>query len=128
MSPTAPVSMTTNMWETYPPQATEDQLEYLAQTVKDWTIYNSLTVRPNPAFVSDESNPNHVLATNAPVTLYPSPFPRRLFEQAQSLQKAYNELYATIASDEAWLGEIMKEYVSRLLVLLSMLPIKEDSR
>lgn len=100
------------MWETYPPQASEDQLEYLAQTVKDWAIYNSLTVRPNPAFVSDESNPNHVLATNAPVTLYPSPFPRRPFELAQSLQKAYNELYAAIASDEAWLGEIMKEYVS----------------
>lgn len=99
------------MWESFPPQATEEQLEYLVQTVKDWTIFHGLTVRPNPAFVSNETNPNHVLATNAPVTLYPSPFPCKLFQQAQQLQKTYNELYAAIANDEEWLGEIMKEYV-----------------
>lgn len=100
------------MWDTYPPQGTAEQLEYLVQTVKDWTVYNGLAVRPNPTFVSAESNANRVLATNAPVTLYPSPFPRTCFEQAQKLQKTYNALYAAIASDEEWLGEIMKEYVS----------------
>lgn len=109
------------MWESFPPQATEEQLEYLVQTVKDWTIFNGLTVRPNPAFISNENNPNHVLATNAPVTLYPSPFPRTCFRQAQALQTVYNELYAAIASDEEWLGEIMKEYVSHP-VLLSLSP------
>lgn len=103
----------TSIWDTYPPQASEEQLAYLAQTVKDWTIFNGLTVRPNPSFVNEESNPNHVLATNAPVTLYPSPFPRKCFVQARELQKVYNELYAAIASDEEWLGEIMKEYVAR---------------
>lgn len=105
--------MAASIWDEYPPQAAEEQLEYLAQTVKDWTIFNGLTVRPNPSFISEDSNPNHVLATNAPVTLYPSPFPRECFKQAQELQKVYNELYAAIASDEEWLGEIMKEYVSR---------------
>lgn len=113
------------MWESFPPQATEEQLEYLVQTVKDWTIFNGLTVRPNPSFVSNESNPNHVLATNAPVTLFPSPFPRRCFQQAQELQDVYNELYAAIASDEEWLGEIMKEYVSRpTLPLTTSEPLK----
>lgn len=102
--------MTTSVWDTYPPHASEDQLEYLAQTVKDWTIFHGLSVRPNPSFVNEDSNPNHVLATNAPVTLYPSPFPRKCFQQAQSLQKVYNDLYAAIASDEEWLGGIMKEY------------------
>lgn len=105
--------MANSIWESYPPKATDDQLEYLAQKVKDWTIFNGLTVRPNPSFIKDETNPNHVLATNAPVTLYPSPFPRKCFEQAQCLQKVYNELYAAIASAEEWLSEIMKEYVSR---------------
>lgn len=104
--------MSSSMWESFPPQATEEQLDYLVQTVKDWTIFHGLTVRPNPSFIGDESNPNHVLATNAPVTLYPSPYPQRCFRQAQQLQKAYNELYAAITSDEEWLGEIMKEYVS----------------
>lgn len=106
--------MAATIWDSYPPEATQEQLEYLAQTVKDWTIFNGLTVRPNPSFVSKESNPNHVLATNAPVTLYPSPFPQKCFDQAQSLQKDYNELYAAIASDEEWLERTMKEYVISL--------------
>lgn len=101
--------MSSNIWSDYPPAATEDQLAYLVQKVKDWTIFNGLTVRPNPALVGEETNPNHVLATNAPVTLYPSPFPKRQFELAQQLQTTYNELYAAIASDETWLSEIMKE-------------------
>jgi len=105
--------MENSIWESYPPEVSDDQFEYLVQTAKDWTIFNGLAVRPNPAIVSEESNSNHVLATNAPVTLYPSPFPRKCFEQAQILQKIYNELYAAIASDEQWLGEIMKEYVSQ---------------
>lgn len=109
--------MAENIWDSYPPQTTEEQVEYVAQTVKDWTIFNALAVRPNPSFVSDEKNPKHVLATNAPVTLYPSPFPRKCFNQAQELQKVYNELYAVIASNEAWLGEVMKEYVNVVLFL-----------
>lgn len=100
---------TSSIWETYPPEITEDQLEDLVQRVKDWTIFNGLTVRPNPAFISSQVNPGNVVATNAPVTLFPSPFPKHCFEQAQSLQKAYNALYANIASDEEWLGGIMKE-------------------
>lgn len=104
--------MSHKVWASYPPQLETEQLEYLVQTIKDWSIHNSLTVRPNPAFVKDVQNPHHVLATNAPVTLFPSPFPRSCFKQAQGLQKAYNELYAKIANDEAWISEIMKEYVS----------------
>ena len=103
--------MSSNIWETYPPEISRDQLDHLVKTVKDWTIFNGLTVRPNPAFIRDEQNPNHVLATNAPVTLFPSPFPRKQFEQAQSLQKPYNKLYANIASNEAWLGKIMQELI-----------------
>lgn len=101
-----------SIWGTYPPDTSEDQLEHLVQRVKDWTIFNGLTVRPNPAFISNEVNPGNVVATNAPVTLFPSPFPRKCFELAQGLQTSYNELYANIASDEVWLGGIMKEYVT----------------
>jgi glutathione synthase len=31
------------------------------------------------------------------------------FEQAKSVVEAYNELYSAIASDEAWLKEIVEE-------------------
>ena len=108
--------MATFSWESYPPETPEDQLEYLVQQVKDWTVCHGLVVRPNPAFISDNVNPAHVAATNAPVTLFPSPFPSNCFRLAQSLQKLYNELYAAIASDEEWLGGVMQEYVSCLFL------------
>ena len=97
------------VFASYPPDISDEQLEYLRSTVKNWTIEHGLTVRPSTAIISDETNSNHVLATNAPVTLFPSPFTRACFEQARSLQTIYNELYAVIASNEMWLEHIMKE-------------------
>lgn len=101
--------MAHNIYSDYPPALTPEQQEYLVQTVKNWATEHALTVRPSAAIVSEEVNPNNVLGTNAPVTLFPSPFPKPCFEQAQSLQQVYNELYAAIASNEQWLEEIMKE-------------------
>jgi hypothetical protein len=101
--------MALSIYGSYPPQISAERQAYLVQTIKNWSAEHGLLVRPSPAFVPDEINPNGVLATNAPVTLFPSPFPRAPFEQARSLQKAYNELYAAIASDLPWLEDIMKE-------------------
>jgi hypothetical protein len=109
--------MADSVYSSYPPPLTPEQEEYLVQTVKNWTIEHALTVRPSAAIVSKQSNPNNVLATNAPVTLFPSPFPKPCFEQARGLQQVYNELYAAIASDEKWLEDILQEYDS-----LSVLP------
>ena len=103
--------MPSDIYDRYPPSLNPQQEAYLVQSVKDWTIEHGLTVRPGPNVVSQEVNPNNVLATNAPVTLFPSPFPKSCFEQARALQQIYNELYAAIASDEAWLEDVMKEYV-----------------
>jgi len=94
----------------YPPEISPEQQEHLATTVKNWSIEHGLTVRPAPSFVAQDLDPHGILATNAPVTLFPSPFPRACFEQAKSLQKAYNELYAAISNDEDWLENIMREY------------------
>lgn len=77
--------------------------------IKDWTIQNGLTVRPPTTFVPGESDPKHVLATNAPVTLFPSLFPKSCFDEARSLQTTYNQLYAAITCNEQWLGKIMEE-------------------
>jgi len=102
--------MADSIYNSYPPPLAEEQEAYLVQTVKNWTVEHALTVRPSAAVVPAESNPNNVLATNAPVTLFPSPFPKHCFEQARSLQQVYNELYAAIASDEQWLETILQEY------------------
>jgi glutathione synthase len=102
--------MTEKIFETYPPTLSDEQRLQVSTLVKNWTAENGLLVRPSTAQVSEQSNPNGVLATNAPVSLFPSPFPRGLFKQAQSLQTVYNELYAAIASNENFLEATMKEY------------------
>ncbi|KAJ9612148.1 Glutathione synthetase [Cladophialophora chaetospira] len=96
----------------YPPALTPEQEDYLVQTVKNWTVEHALTVRPSAAIVPEETNPTGVLATSAPVTLFPSPFPKACFQQAKSLQQIYNELYANIASDEQWLEDVLKELIA----------------
>jgi hypothetical protein len=95
--------------ECYPPSLTIAESEHILSTIKDWSIAHGLAVRPPPAFLSPEADPHGVLATTAPITLFPSPFPRVCFDQAKSVQKAYNQLYASIAQDEGFLGDIVQE-------------------
>ncbi|TQN72899.1 Glutathione synthetase large chain, partial [Colletotrichum shisoi] len=95
--------------EQYPPQLSQAEQDALVQTVKDWTIGNGLSVRPPTNIVSPEWDPKGILAVNVPVTLFPSPFPRSCFEQARSVQKTYNELYAAISRDEDFLSAMVNE-------------------
>lgn len=101
--------MASNFYPAYPPDLNEEQKKYLLTNLKDWSIAHGLAVRPAPSFVPPEGDPSRALATTAPVTLFPSLFPRSCFEQAQSVAKAYNDLYSAIASDEGWLKEIVEE-------------------
>ena len=93
----------------YPPNLARLEAEQLLSTIKDWSIAHGLAVRPPLTVVSAEADPHGILATTAPVTLFPSPFPRICFEQAKSIQKAYNKLYASIAQDEEFLRDIVQE-------------------
>ncbi|KAH9811714.1 Eukaryotic glutathione synthase [Teratosphaeria destructans] len=86
----------------YPPDLNEQQQEYLLTNLKDWSIAHGLAVRT-------PENPSGPQAITAPVTLFPSLFPRVCFEQARSVAQAYNELYSAIASDEEWLGSVVEE-------------------
>ncbi|TVY78539.1 Glutathione synthetase large chain [Lachnellula suecica] len=93
----------------YPPEITAAESKQLLSTIKDWSIAHGLAVRPPVSLVAAEADPHGVLATTAPVTLFPSPFPRVCFEQARSMQRAYNHLYASIAQDEDFLRDIVQE-------------------
>lgn len=95
--------------DTYPPELTTAESEQLVFTIKDWSIAHGLAVRPPLALVANEADPHGILATSAPITLFPSPFPRICFEQAKSIQKDYNQLYAAIAQDEEFLKGIVQE-------------------
>lgn len=93
----------------YPPELSPGEEEYLLSNLKDWSIAHGLAVRPAPSFVQQSQDPSGVLATTAPVTLFPSLFPRSCFEEGLAIQKAYNELYSAIARDEEWLQSIVEE-------------------
>lgn len=90
----------------YPPPLTDVESKRLVQCVKDWSICNGLAVRPPHVAQVD---PADIAVINAPVTLFPSRFPRACFEQAVRLQQAYNRLYASVSCDEEFLTQIVEE-------------------
>lgn len=96
-------------YTTYPPELDLAQEQYLLTNLKDWSIAHGLAVRPAPSYVPAETDPAGAVATTAPVTLFPSLFPRVCFEQAQAVVKAYNELYSAITGDETWLKDVVEE-------------------
>lgn len=91
----------------YPPQLTAEQEEYLTSTVQEWSITNGLVVRSPPAYTSQDAKASY--AGTIPIALFPSQFPKDCFQEALEIQTAYNELYAAVASDEEWLGPVVKE-------------------
>lgn len=95
--------------ETYPPTVDEGERARLVEVIKDWTVANGLTVRPPVTLISADSDPRGVLATSVPVTLFPSPFPRVCFDQARTVQKAYNDLYARVSQDVEFLSSMVRE-------------------
>ncbi|KAJ4402776.1 Glutathione synthetase [Didymella pomorum] len=101
--------MASNTHADYPPDLSAEEQNFILTELKDWSIAHGLAVRPAPSFVQQSQDPSGVLATTAPVTIFPSLFPRKCFEDGLSIQKAYNELYSAIARDEQWLQGIVEE-------------------
>ena len=102
--------MAASIYPDYPPSLIPEQAEYLLSNIKDWSILNGLAVRPSATLIPKDVKSSGSLAVTAPVTLFPSLFPRPCFEEARTIQITYNELYASIAGDEGWLKEIVEEY------------------
>ena len=98
-----------SLYPTYPPSLNQSETGLLLESIKDWSIANGLAVRPSSAMIAKDQDPQGVSAVPAPVTLFPSCFPKSCYEEALAVQKAYNELYARISSDEEWLVKVIKE-------------------
>jgi len=101
--------MAPNIYPDYPPELVAASRQFLLTNLKDWSISSGLAVRPAPSYVPQKQDPELSLATTAPVTLFPSLFPRSCFEQGVAIQTAYNKLYSAIAQDEQWLTPIIEE-------------------
>lgn len=74
--------------------------ELLVEQLTQWSLANGLIMYP-PNFQSYQANV-------APVTLYPTPFPRDQFDKSISISKQYNSLYSNIIIEKNWLLSIIK--------------------
>jgi hypothetical protein len=106
----------------YPPSLPPDALNLLTTSLNDYCLSHGITVRPVQSSERDH------LASHAPVTLFPSLFPRNAWEQALKVQTAYNLVYARIANDVDWLGQIMNEYVAFAIVYVRLVDVDDFVR
>lgn len=72
----------------------------LVEKLLQWSLANGLVMYP-PGFVPHSAN-------NAPVTLFPTPFPRDLFQTAVDVQKTFHKLYVSVvAAQKPWLVDVV---------------------
>ncbi|OCF42353.1 glutathione synthetase [Kwoniella heveanensis CBS 569] len=101
------MSVSTKLPE-WPPALTPEQHAELIQLSSTYALSHGFTLLP-----PNSSNPP-TSAIPAPLSLFPTPFPRKLYELAISLQPIYNALYARIALDWEFLDRVMGGSVSKV--------------
>lgn len=85
----------------YPPSLDADGTDRLVEWISQWSLAHGLTLL---APKGDGSK-----AIVAPVTLYPTKFPKAAFDEALAVQKAFNSLYHGVIKNEEWLLGVMKD-------------------
>jgi len=93
---------------TWPPSLTVEQLDYLLLLSTTYALSHGFTLLPP----SSPTPPTHTFS--APLSLFPSPFPRTLYQLAKEIQPIYNALYARIALDWEFLDRVMGGSVSKV--------------
>jgi hypothetical protein len=112
----------------WPPEVSEEQRHELVVQAATYSLAHGLLFLPKSASegkpkTGKSVRPDQTLGPNsaihAPISLFPSPFPRKQFELARKLQKAYNVLYARVAMDESFLDAVFStinadDFIGRL--------------
>ncbi|KAF5393771.1 hypothetical protein D9757_000260 [Collybiopsis confluens] len=94
--------MTAFNFAQWPPHLSDKDRETLQFRATSYALSHGLLYLPTGA-----QPPIPTSAIHAPISLFPTPFPRKLFEQAQNLQSIYNVLYSRIAMDIQFLDRVM---------------------
>ncbi|KAG8832281.1 hypothetical protein FRC17_001563 [Serendipita sp. 399] len=90
----------------WPPSLSDEELAELKLQGATYALSNGFCYLPVvPTGQTPPSVP--AAAIHAPFALFPTPFPRTLFNHAKSLQQIYNVLYARVASDEEFLDSVL---------------------
>lgn len=90
----------------WPPALPQSQLDHLTTLALDYALSHGLIYRP--PYPAGCSSPLSASSISAPISLFPSPFPKDLHSKALKIQEIYNELYARVTMDEEWLEEVVK--------------------
>lgn len=88
------------------PDVTTDHLEQLTLLATTYALSHRLLFLPSSSH-DQHPRPAPGSAIHVPISLIPTPIPRRMFFQALNLQRAYNTLYARVALDTAFLDQVM---------------------
>lgn len=96
-------------FSSWPPNLTDAQLFELTSYAATYALSHGLLYLPphSPSANVQAPAPTPTAAIHAPLSIFPAPFPRQLFEGARKLQRLYNVLYAKIAMDEEFLDQVM---------------------
>lgn len=89
----------------WPPKLSPDDQETLTELAKTYALSHGLLYLPPGITPTQALSPSS--AIHAPISLFPSPLPKSLYERAKTLQTLYNILYARVAMDAAFLDKIM---------------------
>ena len=85
------------------PKIGDKEIQELTTLATTYALAHGLLYLP----VGDVQPPAPASAIHAPLTLFPTSYPRSKFLLAKELQPLYNVLYARIATDEKFLDEVM---------------------
>jgi hypothetical protein len=85
----------------------------LVQAVKDWQITHGSLLKVVAGDKEDTAASIGANARGVPVSLMPTPWPRRLYEEAVSLQRDFNELYVRLAVNETMLEQMLAPLVEQ---------------
>ncbi|SCV73872.1 BQ2448_6302 [Microbotryum intermedium] len=91
----------------WPPSLSSAQEANLLTLASDFALTHGLVYRPPPPPPSSGAKLSTTTSVHAPYSLFPQPFPRHLFTQAQRLQPLYNALYAHVTVDDEALDQIV---------------------
>ncbi|CAO3613374.1 unnamed protein product [Cunninghamella blakesleeana] len=82
---------------TYPPKVSEVKLEEIKLEAIDWALSHGLIVRPT--FEKQQYFKKNASVIHAPLSLYPTPFPRAEFYKAKDIQVPWNTLIHQMSQD-----------------------------
>lgn len=84
------------------PKLGKEELQELIFEATQFGLSNGLMMYPPSPFLNYQP-------TLAPITLFPTPFPRKQFVKGLDIEKTYNKLYAAVVSEHHWLTNIIKD-------------------